>query len=299
LGGTTGFESAIADLQEAEQLYRQVLTAEPSNLQAGLGLGRLYGDLGRGSEAHRQYDLLLAADPGNLEVLRTKGNLVVTKQLEIALDRKSFPKVSAGLSKVLAEREGHTFDDLLRKLPPGGAAAALATVYRAIARGRFEEARKLSGQLPPGQSPPFLELVLQALQDPDRLPAGPALRGADEAYPDRTESHVWLPLVRHLERRWFRGRSLQGTSRTRVHPALLRLEALFDEARGDRPKAVELLSEALIAAPDELPARLERARLFKETGRPEQGRKDLEVALRTAQRIGLDAAAIEEIRALP
>jgi len=84
-----------------------------------------------------------------------------------------------------------------------------------------------------------------------------------------------------------------------VHPALLRGEALSDEARGDRTKAVELLSKALSAAPDDLPARLERARLFKETGRPEQGRKDLEVALRTAQLIGLDAGAIEEIRALP
>jgi tetratricopeptide (TPR) repeat protein len=84
-----------------------------------------------------------------------------------------------------------------------------------------------------------------------------------------------------------------------MHPALLRLEALSDEARGERSKAVELLSRALSAAPDDLPMHLERARLFKETGFPEQGRKDLQAALRTAELIGLDRAAVDEIRALP
>jgi tetratricopeptide (TPR) repeat protein len=172
-------------------------------------------------------------------------------------------------------------------------------LYRAIARTRFEEARKLAGQLPSGQCPLFLDLALQVLQDPDRLPAALSFKGADEASSDRSESHVWLALVRHLERKGVRSRFFQGASRTRMHPALLRLEALSDEARGERSKAVELLSRALSAAPDDLPMHLERARLFKETGFPEQGRKDLQAALRTAELIGLDRAAVDEIRALP
>jgi serine/threonine protein kinase len=299
LGGTLSFESAMTDLLEAERLYRQVLAAEPGNVQAGSALGRLYADLGRNADAHLQFDHLLLADPANLEILRAKGNLLVTEQLEIALDRKSFPKVSAGLSELLAERQGHRFDDLLAKLPPEGSAASITTLYRAIARSHFEEARRLAGQLPSGQSPPFLDLALQALLEQGRPAAALAARADDEGTQDRSDAHVWLALVRHLERKGLRARALQSAPRTRVHVALLRLEALSDEARGERSRAVEVLSRALTAAPDDLPARLERARLLKETGKSEPSRKDLQAALRTADLAGLSRAAIDEIRALP
>jgi len=299
LEGASGFESALSDLLEAERLYRQVLSALPENVQAVSGLGRLYADLGREADAHRQFDVLLARDPENLEILRAKGNLLVTEQLEIALDRKSFPKVSAGLSELLAERQGHRFDDLLAKLPPGGAASSFAALYRAIARGRFDEARKLAAQLPSGQSAPPLERALQALQDQGR-PTSPAfVKGEDEGAQDHGEAHLWIALARHLERKGIRARALPAASRTRVHAALLRLEALFDEARGERPRAAELLSRALSAAPDDLVAHLERARLLKETGYSEQSRKDIQAALRMAEVAGMTRGAIDEIRSLP
>jgi len=299
LEGASGFESALSDLLEAERLYRRVLSALPENRQAVSGLGRLYADLGREADAHRQFDVLLARDPANLELLRAKGNLLVTEQLEIALDRKSFPKVSAGLSELLAERQGHCFDDLLAKLPPGGAAESLATLYRAIARGRFEEARKLAAQLPSGQSLPSLERALQALQEQARPTAPMSVKGEDEGAQDHGDAHLWIALARHLERKGIRARALPAASRTRVHAALLRLEALSDEARGERLRAAELLSRALSAAPEDLVAHLERARLLKETGHPEQSRKDLQAALRTAEVAGMSKAAIDEIRALP
>ena len=89
------------------------------------------------------------------------------------------------------------------------------------------------------------------------------------------------------------------TAKTRIHAALLRLEALSDEARGERSRAAELLSRALTAAPDDLLARLELARVLHELGRTDQARGEVQAALRTAEIVGLSASAINEIRALP
>ncbi|HLY76083.1 MAG TPA: protein kinase [Planctomycetota bacterium] len=298
LGGMLSFESAMTELQAAERLYRQVLSAEPRNIPATVGLARLYADLGRESDAHHQFDLLLDRDPGNLEILRAKGNLLVTEQLELALGHRSFPNVSAGLSQLLAEHQGNRFDELLARLPPSGPAGALARMYRAIARSRFEEARALAEQLPPGQSPPHLDLAIQALQEQGRPQPPHSLKGEEEGALDRSESHLWVALVRHLFRKGARPRASTSASRTRVHPALLRLEAQSDEARGERARAVEALTRALSSAPDDLQARLERARLLKELGRSEQSRKDIQAALRGAELAGINKAAMDEIRSL-
>jgi len=298
LGGTLSFESSMTDLLEAERLYCQVLSTEPGNIQARSELGRLYADLGRESDAHREFDFVLAANPENLEILRAKGNLLVTEQLALALDRKAFPRVSAGLSEQLAELQGRRFDELLLKLPPAGAAEALARMYRAIARSRFDEARNLARQVPSGQKAPYLDLAIQVLLDQGRPPSPVSPKGEEDGAPDRSESHVWVALLRHLERRGGRTRVYPGGARTRVHAALLRLEALSDDARGERGMAVDILSRALIAAPKDLQARLERARLLRELGRLEQSRKDIQAALRMAESVDLGRAAIDEIRAL-
>ena len=296
LGGTLSFEAAMAELTQIEGLYRRLRSIDPR--AAASGLGRLYADLGRAPEAHREFDRVLEQEPGNQEILRAKGDLIVTTQLEILLDHRSFPEVSKALAAGLSEAQGRAMEDLLRRLPAEGLTTALARMYRAVARSEFDEARTLLSGIPASQSPPHLGTAIQALAEQARPAALPA-RTDDEGSPERGDSSVWLAILRHLDRRALRFRSSPHSPRTRVHAALLRSEALACEQRGDRVRGLELLGRAMVAAPGYLQARLARAQVLKELGKPDSSASEVQGALRSARDLGLGPRALEEIRSLP
>jgi len=298
--GSLPFDGAIVEIFACEALYRRAIAADPGCIPAVAGLGRLYGELGRAADAHREFDRVLGADPSNLDALRAKGNLIVTAQLATLFDRKSFPKISKALAEQLAGTQGRALEELLKRLPAAGTAASLARTYRALARSEFEEAKRLAAQIPPAEEIPFLDVAIQALMDQSRPLAGLQGRVEDEGLPAKGEPAVWIALIRHLDRRMPRLRSVPpATPRTRVHSILLRLEATAWEARGDRSKAAEAFAHSVAAAPENLPSRLLYARLLKEQGDKDSAARELEAAERSAVAMGLGAAALQEIRSGP
>jgi tetratricopeptide (TPR) repeat protein/predicted Ser/Thr protein kinase len=300
LGGGLTFEAAMAEIPAIEALYRRAIDADPGNAPAILGLARLYADLGRESDAHREFDRVLAIDRGNLEALKGKGSLVVTSQLAVLLDHKSFPAVSKAIAERIAEQQGRAFDGVLAQPSLPGSAASLARMYRAVARSEFDEARRLLSRLPAAEQPPFLDYTLQALVEQTR-PAGGSTRVDEEATTVRGEPLLWLTIIRHLDRRLPRLRmaTLQPPGqKTRVNAIQLRLESWVWEGREDRAKAAEFLGHATVAAPEYLQARLLRARLLKELGRREHAARELEAAGKVAASLNLGEAALREIRSL-
>jgi serine/threonine-protein kinase len=301
LGANLSFDAAIIEFFASEALYRRAVDADPRNVPALAGLGRLYADLGRAGEAHREFDRALAVDPANLELLRAKGNLVVTAQLENLLDRRSFPKVSKALTDRVAEAQGRAFEELLKRLPPSGIAASLAAVYRAVARAEFDDAKRLLSQLPAAEESPMLEFAVQALIEQARPPAGVQVRGDEETPALRGETFVWIAIIRHLDRRMTRVRIAPPvpSTRTRVHGVFLRLEAAAWELRNDPGKAAEAFAHSVAAAPEYLQARLQYAKLLKEQGQKDGAARELDAAERCAAAMGLGPAAQQEIRSLP
>jgi tetratricopeptide (TPR) repeat protein/predicted Ser/Thr protein kinase len=299
--GSLPFDAAVVEIFACEALYQRAVEADPECMAAIAGLGRLYGDLGRAADAHREFDRVLAKEPANLEVLRAKGNLIVTAQLASLFDRKSFPRVSRALSEHLAGTQGRALEDLLKRLPSVGAATSLARTYRAVARSEFEEAKRLAAQIPASEETPFLEVAVQALFEQGRPVTGVQGRVEEEGLPLKGEPAVWVALIRHLDRRVpkFRAASPVAIPRTRVHSILLRLEAAAWEARGDHSKAAEAFAHSVAAAPDNLPSRLLYARLLKEQGDKEASAREVEAAERSATAMELGAAALQEIRSGP
>jgi predicted Ser/Thr protein kinase/tetratricopeptide (TPR) repeat protein len=299
-GGGLGFDAAMAEVSAAESLYRRAIEADPAGAAALLGLARLYSDLGRAGDAHREFDRVLALDRGNLDALKAKGLLVVTAQLEVLLDHKAFPAVSKALVERIGEQQGRAFDGLLATLQAAGPAAAFARTFRAIARSEFDEAKRQLARIPTADQPPFLDYALQALIEQGR-PAGGNWSRAEEEVPSvRGEPLLWLAIIRHLDRRLPRMRQAPApASKTRVNAGLLRLEAWVWEAREERAKAADLLGHAAIAAPEYLQVRLLRARLLKESGHREHAARELEAAGRLAASLNLGEAALREIRSLP
>jgi tetratricopeptide (TPR) repeat protein/predicted Ser/Thr protein kinase len=299
--GTLSFDAAIVEMFAAEALYQRAIKVDPECTAATVGLGRLYSDLGRAAEAHREFDRVLAKDPSNLEILRAKGNLIVTAQLLILFDRKSFPKVSKALAERLAGTQGRSLEDLLKRLPSSGAAASLARTYAAVARSEFEEAKRLAAQIPSSEETPFLDLAIEALLEQGRPASGALGRGDDEALPPKREPAVWIALIRHLDRRQprFRLPPAPASTRTRVDSVLLRLEAATWELRGDRTRAAEAYAHSVSAGPDYLQSRLHYAKLLKELGENERAAREVEAAERSASALGLGAAAAQEIRSGP
>jgi len=300
-GGTLSFDSAMAEVPAIESLYRRAIEADPRSLPALQGLGRLYADLGRADDAHREFDRVLAIDPSNLEALKAKGSLVVTSQLEILLDHKAFPAVSKGIAERLSEQQTRSFDALLAQLPAAGAAAPLARTYRAIARAEFDEAKRLLARIPPSEQPPYLDYAILALVEQTRPTGGTSSRIDEENPSARGDAPLWLAIIRHVDRRLpkLRVATLQPGSKTRVHAVLLRLESWVWEGREDRAKAADWMGHATVAAPEYLQARLLRARILKELGRREQSAHELEAAAKLASSLNLGEAALREIRAIP
>ena len=300
LGGGLTFDAAMAEIPVIESLYRRAVDAEPGNTAAILGLARLYSDLGRESDAHREFDRVLGIDRGNLETLRAKGSLVVTSQLEILLDHKAFPAVSKAMAERIAEQQGRSFDAVLAPPAVSAAAASLARMYRAIARSEFDEAKRILSRMPAADQPPFLDGALQALIEQTR-PAGMPSRVDEEGAAMRGDALLWMAIIRHLDRRPSRLRmtTLQPSGqKTRVNAIQLRLESWVWEGREDRAKAAELLGHATLAAPEYLQARLLRARVLKELGRRDHAARELEAASKLAASLNLGEAALREIRSL-
>jgi len=299
--GTLTYDAAIVEIFAAEALYQRAIKADPECIPAIVGLGRLYADLGRAAEAHREFDRVLAKQPSNLELLRAKGNLIMTAQLATLFDRKSFPRVSKALAEHVAGTQGRALDDLLKRLPASGTATALARTYRAIARSEFEEAKRLAAQIQPSEETPYFDLAIQTLIEQGRPVTAFQARPEEEGLPLRGEPAVWLALIRHLDRRLQRMRAPSSLpiQRTRVHSILQRLEAGVWEARGERSKAVEAFAHSVAAAPDNLPSRLLYARILKEQGDKEASARELEAAERCATALGLGPAALQEIRSGP
>lgn len=298
LNGTLGFDAAMAEIDAAVSLYRRAIAANPSDTAVLLALARLEADLGRTGDAHRDFDRILAREAGNLDALKGKGALIVTSQLELLLNHKAFPAVSQAMADRLADLQGRSFDDHLRRLPPTGTAADLARFYRALARSEFEDAKKLLEKIPGTEQAPLLDLAVQALVERTRPSSS---RAEEDGGIPTGDSLVWAAIIRHLDRRLPKLRPAAApvaARRSRLHAVLLQLEARLLEAREERGKAAEALAHATIAAPEDLQSHLLRARLLKEMGRREELTQELEAATRLAAALNLGEPARREIRSL-
>jgi tetratricopeptide (TPR) repeat protein/predicted Ser/Thr protein kinase len=296
MNGAMPFESALAELLECEKLLRRA--GEPGLLP----LGRLYAELGRHDEAAAELDAALARDPASLEALMARGGGIVTEQIEIQFDRKAFPRVARGLAELLASREAPRMDSLAKRITgPGG---SLARAYGAIARGEWEDARRALDSATGAAVPPrvrdevqFLHAVVASLADEGRGPLAGLARTEEDSAFSLGEREVWVTMIRHSERKGAKQRLGGGlSSRTRVHGALLRVEASVWEAKGDRARALEALGRAASSSPGYLLARLHRARLLREAGDRGGAAREIEEIARRASALPLRAEALSEIR---
>ena len=296
MNGAMPFESALAELLECEKLLR--LAGDPGLLP----LGRLYAELGRHEEAAAVLDAVLARDPASLEALMARGGGIVTEQLEIQFDRRAFPRVARGRAELLSSREAPRMDSLAKRISgPGG---ALALAYGAIARGEWEGARRaLDSATGPGiparvrDEAQFLLAAVTSLAEDGRGPIAGLARTEEESAFSLGEREVWVTMIRHSERKGAKPRQGGGlSSRTRVHGALLRVEASVWEAKGDRSRALEALGRAASSSPGHLLARLHRARLLREAGDRGGAAREIEEIARRASALQLRAEALSEIR---
>lgn len=129
-------QSALAsgDLEVAAQLYREILIAEPANLQAGLGLAEasfLAGQYGRADEIYRA---VLGHHPGQLDAELGQARLAVRqRRLDDALRlyrdldarHPDHPRIAAGLGATLDMQ---------------GQSALAQDIYRAAIRAHPDEA---------------------------------------------------------------------------------------------------------------------------------------------------------------
>jgi tetratricopeptide (TPR) repeat protein/predicted Ser/Thr protein kinase len=296
MNGAMPFESALAELVACEKLLQRA--GEPGELP----LGRLYAELGRHDEAAAELDRVLAREPESLEALMARGGGIVTEQLEIQFDRKSFPRLARGLAELLSSREGAKMDSLAKRI--SGAGAVLARAYGAMARGDWEGARRALDSAPGSGVPArvrdevqFLHAAVSALAEEGRGLAAGLARTEEESAFALGEREVWITMIRHSERRGAKPRQGAGLpSRTRVHGALLRVESSIWEAKGDRARALEALGRAASSSPGHLLARLHRARLLREAGDRGGAAREIEEVARRASALPLRADAMSEIR---
>jgi cytochrome c-type biogenesis protein CcmH/NrfG len=68
MGGPPAGAQMPAEVSAAVQRYRQTLRADPTNVEANIGLGNLQFDIGRYEQAIAHYTTALERDPGNADV---------------------------------------------------------------------------------------------------------------------------------------------------------------------------------------------------------------------------------------
>jgi tetratricopeptide (TPR) repeat protein len=276
-----GFAAVRADRAPAAAQVR----IDPAPL---LEEGRRLAMAGRFEDAHAAYDRALAIDPAHEGALAAKGDLVITQQFALHVDRLHFPETIRAMAARLAATQGPAFDR---------AGSPLAGVYALAARARWEDAARKAAELPAAA---HLKEALDFFRE--GRPPGAAVRAAlqqrKETSQDavRNDRDVWPFYILFHELRPLLSRSSappRPALRTSTHAGLLRVEALVHEARGEKDKALATLERALAAAPDFLPARLARARLLRQAEAVDAAAAELEAARRQAQGWGFTIGELD------
>jgi tetratricopeptide (TPR) repeat protein/predicted Ser/Thr protein kinase len=238
--------------------------------------GRRLSMAGRFEDAHAAFDRALAVEAGSREAVLAKGDMTVTQQFALHVDRLHFPETIRALGARLAATQGPAFDRI---------GSPLAAVYAHIARGEWEAAARGLASTPDAT---HLKAAIEFFQE-GRYPGGAVRsvlqqRRESAGDPVREDRDLWLVYagfqeIKPVLPRVAPPRSLQRTS---THAGLLRLEAYMHDARGERDKALNALDRALASAPDFLPARLARARLLQQMGSVSDAAAELQSARRQA-----------------
>ena len=294
-----GFDREIEEIAACEGLLGKALEAEPGLAEAHLWLGKVHAARGRSDRAHEAFDRALELDAENLEALASKGGALVTARLMLLLDREVFPGVAEALRQRAARKEGDAFEEILGRLPGEGSPALLARLFRDVARSEWEGARRALEDLKAAGTPAPVRDDLPALPLAVAYLAGgrhPGLVALTALVPPAgAERDLWMAILRELERK-------PGTQRpippaggpSSVHPAALRLEA----AHANPSEAASILARAVSSCPEDLPARMARARLLAGRGDRAGAGKEAEAAARLAEAMGLPEAARREIAGL-
>ncbi|HYE98149.1 MAG TPA: protein kinase, partial [Planctomycetota bacterium] len=249
-----------ADHIRAEAHLRKAAALSPRLVDAPLELGRLYAERGRFDAAHEALDRVLQLDPTHAEAKKAKGEIVVTEQVLLHIDRLHFPELTKSLQERLAAR-----------------AKGLDPFAAAVARADWDAARSAA--------PLGTRMTVEFLSGRRRPLLSALLGRADEVPPG--EPGVWAVLIRGHERRAMASPvRMDLASAHPLHAGILRLAAALEP---EEDKALALLARALQSNPDYLQARLARHRLSP--GDPEE-------ILRLARRWRVNALALKEIDGL-
>jgi hypothetical protein len=266
--------AAASDLaSRAEAELRRAVAESPRSAASHRELGRLLASRFRVDAAHAAYDDALDLE-ADADTVAAKGDLVVTSLLVYRIDRLRFPELVQGLTARVGLALGPVFDRLAARFPA-------AKVYAAAARSDFASARRALVA-----DDALLRLVLDYLDDERR--AATLLGLSRVADPGPGERVVWVPLIRAQEHKAMAAASRQPLAQMQpLHAGLIRLDAWAQDARGEDEAAAARLGEALLSAPDYLPARLARGKLLESLKDPVQAASEFEIARKQARAAGL------------
>jgi tetratricopeptide (TPR) repeat protein len=278
-GGALAGLTVVAALFALKPAPSKAPPAAVVDTSAHVAEGRRLSLQGRFEEAHAAFDR--AGD--RLDALLAKGETTITQQFALHADRLLIPETVRALGARLGATQGPVFDRLAAR--PDFTAAA--TFYAHVARSQWEAAKKAVDGFP-GESP---RAAIEFFADGRRMPSRKESDGL------QNERDVWrvYAAVHEIKPILARFPNLPGPRRTSTHAGLLRLEALLHEARGDKDKALEALARSLALAPDFLPARLARARLLRQTKKPEEAAAELKAAQHQAELWGLSLSELDTL----